>query len=121
MARDSSNTAIYENFFETDIPPLPLPMVWRVVYNEAIRGNHILFQGADLRAIENFYRSPGFKIGLENSETMVKFAVDFFGCSDFRTIKEMLTTLSLEQKVIAFVLYRRSITSWQDWLKKNLH
>ena len=54
MARDLSNAAIYENFFETDIPPLPLPMVWRVVYNEAIRGNHILFDGPDLKAIENF-------------------------------------------------------------------
>ena len=121
MARDLSNAAIYENFFETDIQPLPLPMVWRVVYNEAIRGNHILFDGPDLKAIENFYRSPGFKIGVENSETMLKFAVEFFGSSDFRAIKDMLKTLTLEQKVIAFVLYRRSISAWQDWLKKNLH
>lgn len=121
MARDQSNAAIYENFFESDIPPLPLPMVWRVVYNEAIRGNHILFDAVDLHAIEDFYRSPGFKISSGNGSSMVKFAVDFFGSSDFPAIKNMVKTLSLEQKVIAFVLYRRSINAWQEWLKQNLN
>jgi hypothetical protein len=121
MSRDLSNAAVYENFFESDIPALPLPMVWRVVYNEAIRGNHILFDAADLLAIETFYRTPDFRINPENSKDMTKFAVKFFGSSDFRAIKSMVKELTLEQKVIAFVLYRRSINDWQAWLKRNLN
>ena len=119
--RSQSNAAVYENFFESNVPPLPLPMVWRVVYNEAIRGNHILFDVEDLKAIEEFYHSPDFKLNAENNVPMTKFAVKFFSSTDFKDMKAMIKALPLDQKVVALILYRRSISVWQDWLKRNLH
>ena len=121
MQRAQANAAVYENFFESNVPPLPLPMVWRVVYNEAIRGNHILFEAEDMKAIEEFYHSPEFKLKPENNTPMAKFAVKFFGSSDFREMKRLIKDLPLDQKVVALILYRRSISVWQDWLKRNLH
>ena len=121
MSRSVSNAAVYENFFESNVPPLPLPMVWRVVYNEAIRGNHILFELDDLKAIEEFYHSPDFKLRPENNNPMAKFAVKFFSSTDFGEMKALIKALPIDQKVVALILYRRSISVWQDWLKRNLH
>jgi hypothetical protein len=116
-----ANASVYENFFEANVPPLPLPMVWRVVYHEAIRGNHILFDADDMAAIEEFYHSPDFKLNPENNVPMTRFAVKFFSSTDFKEMKAMVKALPIDQKVVALILYRRSISVWQDWLKRNLH
>ena len=83
-ATANANAAMYENLFEETVPPLPLPMVWKVIYAEAIRGNHILFDAEDLAEIEAFYHSSEFKLKTENNVPMAKFAVKFFGSSDFQ-------------------------------------
>jgi hypothetical protein len=121
MSRPGSGAQMYENFFESNVPPLPLPMIWRVVYNEAIRGNHILFDADDIKAIEDYYHSPSFKLSSDNSGAMARFAVKFFGSSDFGEMKSLFKSLTLEQKAVALILYRRSISVWKDWLKRNLH
>jgi hypothetical protein len=121
MQRSLAGTQMYENFFESNVPPLPLPMVWRVIYNEAIRGNHILFEAEDIKAIEEYYHSPEFKLRSENSGPMARFAVKFFGSSDFHEMKSLFKALTLEQKAVALILYRRSINVWKDWLKRNLN
>jgi hypothetical protein len=52
---------------------------------------------------------------------MAKFAVKFFGSSDFAEMKSLFKALPLDQKAVALILYRRSISVWNDWLKRNLH
>lgn len=121
MQRPIAGAQMYENFFESNVPPLPLPMVWRVVYNEAIRGNHILFDADDMKAIEDYYHSPQFKLRPENNSAMARFAVKFFGSSDFAEMKSLFKSLTLEQKAVALILYRRSISVWREWLKRNLN
>lgn len=121
MSKSFAGAQMYENFFESNVPPLPLPMVWRVVYNEAIRGNHILFDTDDIKAIEEFYHSPNFKLRAENNGVMARFAVKFFASSDFGEMKALFKGLTLEQKAVALILYKRSISVWKDWLKRNLH
>ncbi len=39
---------IAENFFEQNYPESPLPKLWQIIYQEAIRGNHILFEQNDV-------------------------------------------------------------------------
>lgn len=121
MQKAVNNAAMYENLFETSVPPLPLPMVWKVIYSEAIRGNHILFDTEDLSAIESFYHSKDFRLKEENNGPMAKFAVKFFSSSDFQEMRRLIKALPIDQKVVALILYRRSISVWQDWLKRNLH
>jgi hypothetical protein len=121
MQRIQSSANVYENFFESNVPPLPLPMVWRVIYNEAIRGNHILFDAEDIKSIDEYFHSSNFKLRPENNGPMAKFAVKFFGSSDFAEMKSLFKALPLDQKAVALILYRRSISVWNDWLKRNLH
>lgn len=121
MQSSLKSIPMYENFFESNVPPLPLPMVWRVIYNEAIRGNHILFDTEDLKAIDEYYQSAQFKLKPENKPIMARFAVRFFGSSDFSEMKGLIKGLTLEQKAVALILYRRSISVWNNWLKTNLH
>ena len=119
VAREKAS--IFENFFEQDYAPLPLPMVWRVVYYEAIRGNHILWDKNDLEAVAKFYNEPNVKLNAADQIAMTKFGSKFFQSADFGEMKNMVQALPAHHKAIAFLLYRRAINSWQAWLKKNLN
>ncbi len=120
-ASENQNSSIYENYFESNFPPLPLPMIWRVVYHEAIRGNHILWDRADLDSIENLHQSAELKMSSEDRNAITSFMVKFMGGSDYRQLQAMIQTLSMNQKAVAFILYRRAISVWQRWLKTNLN
>ena len=112
---------IYENYFESTYPPLPLPMIWRLVYQEAVRGNHILWDRADLEDIEKHVLSNDFKLEHGDKIVATRFMADFFQTVDYNNLQAMLKTLTLKQKSLVFLLYRRAISVWQTWLKVNLH
>lgn len=117
----NANASIPENYFEANYPPLPLPMIWRVIYHEAMRGNHILWDKTDLEAIEYMHQSPDFKMNEEDRSAITDFMVRFTSGTDFRQLVDMIKALPMNQKAVAFVLYRRAISVWQRWLKTNLH
>lgn len=117
----NTNAGIFENYFEANYAPLPLPMIWRVIYHEAIRGNHILWERGDLDAIENMHQSADFKMNEEDRSAVTTFMVRFMAGSDFRQLADMIKALPINQKAVAFILYRRAISVWQNWLKTNLH
>lgn len=113
--------SVSENYFETNYPPLPLPMIWRVIYHEAVRGNHILWEKADLDAIELEFQSPNFKLAQEDKGAITRFMARFHASVDYNELRAMICQLPRQQKAVAFLLYRRAISVWQTWLKSNLH
>ncbi|MCX6125218.1 MAG: hypothetical protein NTV34_10815 [Proteobacteria bacterium] len=117
----NSSQNIFENYFESNYPPLPLPMIWRVVYHEAVRGNHILWDRVDLDAIEEHVQSSNFTLDTEDKKVATRFMSKFFSTVDYTDLQTMLKRLTLAQKSLVFLLYRRSMTGWQQWLKRNLH
>lgn len=117
----NSNANIFENYFESNYAPLPLPMIWRVIYHEAMRGNHILWDAKDLEAIDQMHQSPEMKMNEEDRSAITTFMVKFMAGSDYRQLTEMIKALPMNQKAVAFILYRRAISVWQRWLKTNLH
>jgi hypothetical protein len=117
----NSSKNIFENYFESNYAPLPLPMIWRVVYHEAVRGNHILWERGDLDAIEAHVQSPDFKLATEDKQMATKFMTKFFSTVDFTALQLMIKQLTPSQKALVFLLYRRAISVWQGWLKLNLH
>lgn len=115
------NAQIRENYFESNYAPLPLPMIWRVIYHEAIRGNHILWDSNDLAAIDQMHESAELKMNDADRSAVTSFMVRFISGTDFRQLSDMIKELTLDQKAVAFILYRRAIHTWQRWLKTNLH
>lgn len=120
-AAEKQRSAVSENCFETDYPPLPLPLIWRVIYHEAMRGNHILWDRSDLDAIEKEYQSPSFKLSPEDQGAITRFMATFLANVDYHELRAMVKQLPMHQKAVAFLLYRRAISVWQSWLKLNLH
>ncbi|MCX6119120.1 MAG: hypothetical protein NT027_16405 [Proteobacteria bacterium] len=118
VAKKSSN--VKENYFDT-YPPLPLPAIWRVIYHEAIRGNHILWETADLQEIERNAQNRELNLSKEDTISITRFMAKFFSNGDYRELKQMIQTLPQAQKSLVFVLYGRAIKVWQKWLKTNLH
>ncbi len=118
-AKASAN--LYENFFEESYPPLPLPMIWRVIYHEAVRGNHILWNSDDLASIEHSLQAAQFKIAPTEHDTIIQFMANLTSCGDFRELHNMIKGLPAHQKPVIFLLYRRALAGWHRWLKANLH
>lgn len=117
----NANAHIRENYFESNYPPLPLPMIWRVIYHEAVRGNHILWDSDDLAAIDQMHVSADMKMSDADRSAVTSFMVRFISGTDFRQLSNMIKELTMDQKAVAFILYRRAIHTWQRWLKTNLH
>lgn len=112
---------VSENYFETNYPPLPLPMIWRVIYHEAMRGNHLLWDKVDLDEIEATVTSPNFKVNPEDKHLVTHFMAKFLSTISFMDLQTMVKSLSHQQKALVFILYRRAISTWQTWLKTHLH
>ncbi len=116
-----ATSGVFENYFETTYPPLPLPAIWRIIYHEAVRGNHILWDQSEIETIDKTIKSPDLKLSQEDTLSITKFMAGFFSSGDFRDLKRMIKDLPDHQKSIAFLLYSRAIKVWQKWLKTNLH
>ena len=113
--------SIRENYFETAYPPLPVPHIWRVVYQEAMRGQHILWDRDDLVMIEAELGSTDLSVTEADKHFMSRFMVKFLTSSDFSELKHLLKSLPTKRKAFAFILYTRSLNVWKEWLKRNLN
>ena len=73
---------------------------WKVIYNEAIRNNHILFDN-----IDEIRNRP--ILSVKDSENEVeKLAEQLIVASSLTSMKKQINKLKLEQQVLLFALYK---------------
>ena len=73
---------------------------WKVIYNEAIRNNHILFDN-----IEEIKSRP-LLTAKEGSSEVEKIAEELLFNSSLTNMKKQINKLKLEQQVMLFALYK---------------
>lgn len=82
----SRSSPFLENFIHSTYPNTNLPPLWQVIYQEAVRGHHLLFNRHD---VEQFDREPssldkGAELQIpEEVETIVLHIVE---CSDLQSM-----------------------------------
>jgi len=116
-----SQSSISENYFEDHYPPLPLPMIWRVIYHEAARGNHLLWDRQDLADVESTLSSKSMSIDASDKIQLTKFMALFLSTGNFQELQAMLKGCSQRQKALVFIMYKRALSTWRMWLKNNLN
>lgn len=77
-----------------------LPPLWNVLYDEALRGNHLLFEGMEREEAG----SPDEDLGA--------IIVDLVSLNELSEMVEYINELSFEQKRNLFALYLRSVHEW---------
>lgn len=112
---------VLENFFETNLPQLPLPKIWQVVYHEGIRNNHFLFTDTELREIDTSLSVGRFRLTQEDQLTVLAVSAKIFTCDDFDMIRSEINRLTSSQKSVFFILYKRALSNWTKVLKSTLN
>jgi hypothetical protein len=94
--------------------PAFLPPLWRIIFQEAMRGNHMLFS-----------RSVQAEAALLNpdpaNEELIEFCVHLFAASDLRTIKSMIHLLPRNEQIQLFGVYLQQMQCIRDEAKRSMH
>ncbi len=96
-----------------------LPPLWRIIFQEAMRGNHLIFS----RSVQNecFEDTVRFSENLANDETLADFCVHLYSAPDLKTIKSMISLLpKIEQKQL-FHVYLRQMQSLREENKMSMN
>ena len=105
--------ALSEDFLlELYDQPAFLPPLWRVIFQEAMRGHHLLFSKPVLLAIESETNTD------TPSETMEEFCVHLFAAPDLKSIKSMISFLPTHEQKQLFGIYLNLMQSFREENKR---
>jgi hypothetical protein len=96
--------------------PAFLPPLWRVIFQEAMRGHHILFSKTLLQSITNEMVLDG-----EAKESLEEFCVHLFAAPDLKSIRTMISFLPQDEQKQLFVIYLKMMQSLREENKSSLH
>ena len=112
---------VYENIL-MELNPSPLqeyPLHWQVIYQEAMRSRHILFDETDVNRFqgrESLLRSAQWNLPLLK-EAIVKLVA----ASNIKEMQVIIQELSVPQRKNLFRLYLRALNAWRQDLQMGLN
>jgi hypothetical protein len=98
------------DYLRPDNPPTNLPPLWEVIYQEAIRGNHLLFHRiiADQSAV------------IPQLDTVEEVVLSLLGCTDLQAMVHIIDQLTDNQYIGLYHLYRHVLRMWAGYSKDRL-
>ena len=93
-----------------------LPPLWRVIFQEAMRGHHILFSKSILKAMSEDAILEG-----GSTKSLEEFCVHLFAAPDLKSIKTMIGFLPQEEQKQLFVIYLRMMQTLREENKSSLN
>ncbi len=94
--------------------PSFLPPLWRLIFQEAMRGNHLLFS-------KSIQTEAVTVPPVEPSEDLIEFCVHLFAAPDLRTIKSMIAFLPREEQKQLYHIYLQQMFSIREENKRSLN
>lgn len=112
-------TAFSENLLsEHYAQPAFLPPLWRVIFQEAMRGNHIIFP----RSLVAAYQDLSWEMTrFQASHSLEEFCVHLFAAPDLKTIRSMVRLLPGDEQKQLFLIYLRTMQTIREENKNHLH
>jgi len=116
------SSTLLENFIQENYyPEVNLPPLWQVIYQEAIRGHHILFQRAD---VERFEAAEGVSepwLDSAFTEELEGLVVDLAGSADLQEMVHIIDDLPEATRRNLYYMYRRVLWMWRCYVKDQLN
>ena len=106
-----------------------LPQIWHVIYEEGIRGNHILFQDADLIAFRqamaqgksNWTTELNGDISEKIEEKIEVQAIRLLRLNNIDIIRRRVHLMPQDEKLALFIIYQCGLELWGSALKRSLN
>jgi hypothetical protein len=113
--------SVIEEQFLSSNPSLGLPPTWQVIYQEGIRGNHILFSKNDVSSFRENSDLLDLSQATENCEAIAEAAYEVMTAASFPAMTEIIDKCELEIRHGLFRVYQRCIRLWSQHLKISMH
>ncbi len=110
-----------ESLIQSNYPEMNIPPLWQVLYQEAVRGNHLLF---DKKEVERFEEERvSFKPVWDDliNEEIEEIATHLAGCSDLREMMDIIDSLTLKTRKTLYFLYVELLVIWKHALRSQLN
>ena len=106
---------IQQNYSETELPPL-----WQVIYQEAIRGHHLLFKRTDVELFETILMNA-HTADYSVFESLEEIVVNLVSSNDLNTMIQIIDELPITQRHSLFLFYQRALWIWKNYSKDQLN
>ncbi len=118
-----SSSAILESFIHANYPGMNLPPLWQVIYQEAIRGHHLLFRRTDVDQFDADMRSESAEMWASEalSDELEIIVLKLIGSSELKDMVGVIDALANETRQNLYVFYRRVLWMWRNYVKDNLN
>jgi hypothetical protein len=115
MRSSMSEALIHLSYPESTLPPL-----WEVIYQEAIRGHHLLFRRDDIERYEcdgneSFWQDASLTDELE------RIVLRIIAAADLQAMVKTIDSLRDEDRQSLYFFYRRSLWMWRHYMKSRLN
>ena len=105
---------IQQSYSSSELPPL-----WEVIYQEAVRGHHLLFSRSDVERFET--ESKVHQLKDEDLENLEDLVVKLIECSDLSIMSRMIDDLPLSKRRVLYQLYQHALWVWKHYSKAKLN
>ena len=113
-------SALRENILLESYFNAPLPPLWEVVYQEAIRGHHLLFSKLEIANFESDRFKPVLMTE-EESDQLADLVTAIAHCSDLQSMLDMIEAQSEPARYALYNLYKKMLSVWGDYRKQLLN
>jgi hypothetical protein len=96
--------------------PAFLPPLWRVIFQEAMRGHHLLFSKSILQSVSDDAELDG-----KTKKSLEEFCVHLFAAPDLKSIRTMISFLPQAEQKQLFVIYLKLMQTLKEENKSSLH
>ena len=98
--------------------PAFLPPLWRVIFQEAMRGHHLLFAKS---IAQDFEENSDILNPAVTNESLEEFCVHLFAAPDLKTIRSMIGFLPLSEQKQLFAIYLNMMKSLRQEHKEQMN
>lgn len=113
-----------ENFIQSNYADnlgVNLPPLWQVIYQEAIRGHHLLFSPADVQRFDRDAETTDAGIDTEFTEELELVALRLVECSELQAMVNVIDAMELTSRRNLYFMYRRVLWMWRNYVKEQLN
>lgn len=110
-----------ESLIHSNYPDLNIPPLWQVLYQEAIRGNHLIFDKNECEQFEAERTSFSYSWEELVDEEIEEIVSHLAGCADLREMMDIIDAQTLEIRKTLYFLYVELLVIWKHYLRSQMN
>ena len=114
------SSPLLENLIQQNYSGVELPPLWQVIYQESIRGHHLLFKRSDVELFDSLSDSNS-DIDYAAFSSLEGVVVDIVCCNDLNGMVQIIDSLTIGQRHLLYVFYQRALWIWRNYSKEQMN